>query len=174
YYIVSPDREVSIYTRYGVKQATDNFTFKLEEKIVDDSEERINEEYEKRKELEREMRKRSGLGEIDKKAEPKGGTTAFYKAFQDEFRKQYYLEKETELILRFIVEKDGTLTDLVVSSQSKPQDISSGRMTFADDNTKETMTEVLRVMQKMPDWNPAELKGNPVRSNYVMNVSSFL
>jgi len=174
YYIVSADREVSIYTRYGVKQAIDNFTYKLEEKIVDDSEEKINEEYEKRKELEREVQKRSGLGEIDKKAEPKGGITAFYKTFQNEFRKRYYPEKETELTLRFVVEKDGTLSDLVVSSQSKSQDISSGRMTFADDNTKETMSEVLRVMQKMPNWNPAELKGDPVRSNYVMNISSFL
>jgi len=173
YYIISTDKEVSIYNRYGVKQLTDNFTFKLEEKVVDNSEERIKEEYEKRKELEHEVRKRSGLGEIDKKAEPKGGTTAFYKAFQDEFGKQFHPEKETELILRFIVEKDGTLTGLDVSSRTKPQAISSGRMTFADDNTKETMTEVLRVMQKMPNWNPAELKGKPVRSNYVMNMSLF-
>ncbi len=60
-----------------------------------------------------------------------------------------------KVFLKFIVEKDGSLTDFVILRSPS----------FAFGN------EAIHVMKKSPKWIPAKIKGQPVRCYYTIPVS---
>jgi len=79
-----------------------------------------------------------------------GGEQALMKFLQDNVK---YPEKIGEadiagrVLVQFVVEKDGSLTDVkVIKSLAPPID-----------------EEAIRVIKLMPKWKPATQKGNPVR-----------
>lgn len=174
YYVISDNKDVLIYDRYGVKQDKTNFTYKLEEKVNDEqaNERFLKEEVEKKKALELEAQKRAGLGEIDKKAEYSKGNIALSSTIKNEL-KDLFPSKDTEMILKFIVEKDGSLSNLSVQTKAEILNVKDGKATISsvNNNSSKTRNEVLKIMNNTSAWNPAELKGEPVRSNYVMHIA---
>jgi len=89
------------------------------------------------------------------KAQPKEGLEVFYKNFINEFKlpsvpKGIY---EVAIRLKFIVEKDGSFSNIEV----------------VDDNLNIT-EEVIRVLKEMPIWNAAVYEGKYVRSSYTLPI----
>lgn len=89
------------------------------------------------------------------KAQPKEGLEVFYKNFVNEFKlpsvpKGIY---EVAIRLKFIVEKDGSFSNIEV----------------VDDNLNIT-EEAIRVLKEMPIWNAAVYEGKYVRSSYTLPI----
>jgi len=89
------------------------------------------------------------------KAQPKEGLEVFYKNFINEFKlpsvpKGIY---EVAIRLKFIVEKDGSFSNIEV----------------VDDNLNIT-EEAIRVLKEMPIWNAAVYEGKYVRSSYTLPI----
>ena len=63
-----------------------------------------------------------------------------------------------KVFVTFIVEKDGSLTDLKISKSLSP----------------ETDAEAIRLMQACPKWNPGIQNGRPVRVAYTIPVAFTL
>jgi len=84
---------------------------------------------------------------------PIGGLSAFYKYLNENLK---YPQKATRIgiegrvYLSFVVETDGSLTDVKVMK---------GIGADCDE-------ESIRVMQNAPKWNPGKQRGNPVRVRY--------
>ena len=84
-----------------------------------------------------------------------GGDTALY-AFLGENLKYPNTEADFQgnIFLTFIVEKDGSLTDIkVIRGLSAPFD-----------------EEAIRVVKLMPKWKPAKQRGKQVRFQYVLPI----
>lgn len=89
------------------------------------------------------------------KAQPKEGLEVFYKNFTEELKlpslpKGIY---EVAIRLKFIVEKDGSFSNIEV----------------VDDNLNIT-EEAIRVLKEMPIWNAAVYEGKYVRSSYTLPI----
>lgn len=86
-----------------------------------------------------------------------GGAEAMFKFIKDNLR---YPEEYGEtciqgrVIVTFIIEKDGSMTDVKVLRELDPK---------LDE-------EAMRVVRMMPKWTPATYKGNYVRSRYTVPV----
>jgi len=93
------------------------------------------------------------------KAMPKEGLTAFHKTFISKFKSEGLTTAETELnlMLEFVVEKDGTFTNI--------------RLIKGDE---EAHQEAIRVLKTMPAWTPATHDGKAVRSIYVLPIKLIL
>lgn len=90
---------------------------------------------------------------VEEKPEPKGGLQAFYKYIGKNLKypdKAKRVGIEGKVYLSFVVEKDGSLTDVAVM-----RGIGAG----CDE-------ESIRVLQNAPKWNPGKQRGNPVRVRY--------
>jgi TonB family protein len=70
------------------------------------------------------------------------------------------LSKEGEVRIKFLVEKDGTLSDIQIDKE----------VAGAPGFTKETM----RLMRAMPKWTPAKTKGKIVRVYYTLPIKFYL
>lgn len=95
---------------------------------------------------------------VEQKAEPKGGLGAFYKDISE--RIQYpsaarRMGVEGRVFVEFVVNRDGTLTDIVVV-----KGIGAG----CDE-------EAARVIAEAPAWNPAKQRGRPVRQRMVLPIT---
>ena len=92
---------------------------------------------------------------VEQKAEPKEGIAAFYKDFVDAFQIPNLPDSvdEINLRLRFVVEKDGTFSDVKVINDQ----LGIGK-------------EAIQTLQSMPAWNPAKRKGKAVRSNFTLPI----
>ena len=94
---------------------------------------------------------------VEKTAEYPGGFPAMIKYFSDELkypknaRKQ---KKQGEVIVSFVVNKDGSITDVHVKKGFDP----------------ECDEEALRLVRGFPTWQPGEQNGKPVRSRFQMPV----
>jgi len=99
---------------------------------------------------------------VQKKAEPKEGIKGFYVNFVNEFGIDVLPNNDTELIfkLRFVVEKDGTFTDIEFLGVNET----------AVKEAKKVTKEAKRVLNKMPAWRPAVHNGKIVRSNFTLPV----
>lgn len=92
---------------------------------------------------------------VQKKAQPQEGMKVFY----EDFIRKYNSEKvfsendEIKVKLKFIVEKDGSFTD-----------IKSGEF-------NELNKRAVRVLKSMPKWKPAELNDKIVRSNFTLLIT---
>ena len=94
----------------------------------------------------------------DKKAEFPGGIQALYRYLSENIHyPTVSLNNGSQgtTILRFVVEKDGSITNVEV--------IKSSRDIFLD-------KEAVRVVEAMPKWSPGKMKGVPVRSYFVLPV----
>jgi len=95
---------------------------------------------------------------VQQKAYPKEGLQVFYKNFVGEFNTNNAKSipksvNQINLRVKFIVEKDGSFSDIKV----------------LDDEYK-FEREIKRVFNLMPYWNAAIHEGNPVRSSFTMPI----
>lgn len=105
-----------------------------------------------------------GDGDIDQvfvavqvKAEPPGGMQAFQKQFISRFRTPDIDSsvKRLQVIVMFIVERDGSLTDIKVL---RDPGYGAGK-------------EAVRVLKNMPKWKPAVQNGRNVRSQFTLPIT---
>lgn len=94
-------------------------------------------------------------GFVQKRAEPKEGFQDFYVNFVNEFKIDELPKNDKELIfkLKFVVEKDGSFSDIQIL-----------------DDKNGVGKEAIRVLNKMPKWNPAQHNGKIVRSVYTIPI----
>lgn len=92
----------------------------------------------------------------DKEAKYPGGTEAMMKFLTENYKlpQTDIAPANTKIYIRFIVEKDGSLSEL---------EVLRGAGELYDQEAK-------RVIRSMPKWEPAELKGKIVRSRYVVPI----
>lgn len=90
-----------------------------------------------------------------------GGISNFYKYLSDEIKYPEVAKRNNtkgKVFASFIVEKNGTLTDVQIIRSLSP----------------ETDKEAVRVLNKSPRWNPALQNGIPVRVKYNMAINFAL
>ncbi len=92
---------------------------------------------------------------IEVKPEFPGGMEKFYKFVFNNYRTPDEGGLKGKVYVTFVVEKDGSLTDIKVL-----RDIGYG-----------TGKEAIRVLQKCPKWNPGIQNGKPVRVLYSLPIS---
>lgn len=92
---------------------------------------------------------------VQKKAEPKIGMEKFYLDFKERFfiEDNSVLENEIDVRFKFIVEKDGSFTDIQILDD---------KLNFGD--------KVINILKKMPAWNPAVHNDKIVRSSFILRV----
>lgn len=83
-----------------------------------------------------------------------GGLPEFYKFIAKNFEMPKNFKSKDKLVASFIVEKDGSLSNIEVK-----KDLGSG--------TKE---EVIRVLKKSPKWIPASVNNETIRYQYVLPI----
>jgi protein TonB len=91
---------------------------------------------------------------IEVKPEFPGGMAKFYKYVGDNYRAPEEEGLRGKVYVTFVVEKDGSLTDIKVL-----RDIGYG-----------TGKEAVRVLNKSPRWNPGIQNGKPVRVLYSLPI----
>ncbi|KFF05811.1 energy transducer TonB [Flavobacterium reichenbachii] len=94
--------------------------------------------------------------EVEVKAEFKEGTEKMNQFLRDNFAIPKEITAQNikgEIVSTFVVEKDGTLTDIKVSK----------------DQGYDTNKEMVRVLKLMPNWYPAELNGKKVRVLFTLS-----
>lgn len=96
------------------------------------------------------------LQNVYTKASPQNGMQKFYKGYVSSFNINAASTPIDELkfVVTFIVEKDGSFTNIEV----------------VDANTPLYHSEIIRVIKSMPKWNPALENGIPVRSKFTLPV----
>jgi TonB family protein len=97
---------------------------------------------------------------VEVSAYPKGGMAEFYKFVETNIRYPKYARKiglEGRLFVTFIVEKDGSLTEIKVVED---RGIGGG----CDE-------EAVRVVSLSPKWIPGTQKGKPVRQRYTVPIN---
>ncbi|WKW47223.1 energy transducer TonB [Myroides sp. JBRI-B21084] len=92
---------------------------------------------------------------VQKKAAPAEGFNKFYELFIRKFSKNPSQTQLSEVVikLRFVVEKDGSFTDIQIVEDQ----LGMGQ-------------EAVRVLKAMPKWQPAEHNGNTVRSMFTLPI----
>lgn len=98
---------------------------------------------------------------VEVTAEPKGGRAAFYKYVAESI--QYPVQARRmgihgRVFVEFIVNKDGTLTDVVAV-----KGIGAG----CDE-------EAVRIVKNSPPWNPGRQRGHPVKQRMVVPITFML
>lgn len=93
---------------------------------------------------------------VQQKAEPMNGEQSFQRDFSRKFRPPDVPSNvnQVSITLRFVVEKDGSLTDIK-----------------ALDNKYGVGDEAIRVLRTMPKWKPAKQGGNVVRSSFTWRIT---
>lgn len=84
-----------------------------------------------------------------------GGMDAFYTFFNKKFVMQNNFRGNNTAIATFVIEKDGSLSDIKVINNLG----------------KNTNNEILRVLSLSPKWIPGKNKGNPVRTHYRLPIN---
>lgn len=92
---------------------------------------------------------------VQHKAMPNEGYDKFFESFIRKFSKNSIESNEKELVikLRFVVEKDGSFTDIQIIEDK-----------FGLGN------EAVRVLKSMPKWKPAQHNGTSVRSIFTLPI----
>lgn len=93
---------------------------------------------------------------IDERALPYEGIELFYKNFIDKFETKSFpmSEKEVKITLRFVVEKDGTFSNI----RSKSDYHNLGR-------------EAVKTLKNMPAWKPGKHEGKIVRDDLILPIT---
>jgi len=91
-------------------------------------------------------------------ATPEDGKMKFFQQFMRKMNVDKYLNDESiyeiKLIATFIVEKDGSLTNIKITESNEPN----------------LNSEVISVIKSMPKWKPATENGVPVRSDFILPI----
>lgn len=93
--------------------------------------------------------------QVTVKPEFPGGTDALQVYIKRNFKKPKVKGLKGDVLVSFIIEKNGHLTEVGVLS-----DAGHG-----------TGDEAIRIMEISPNWIPASLNGNPVRVQYLLTIS---
>lgn len=96
---------------------------------------------------------------VEKMPEFPGGQGALFKFLAETVKYPFLAQErgiEGRVICQFVVNKDGTITDVEV--------VRSGGDPLLDN-------EAIRVLQSMPNWNPGEQDGEPVRVRYTVPIN---
>ena len=95
---------------------------------------------------------------VEQKPMPKGGMRAFYEFVSDELsypRQARELKIEGKVFIQFVIEKNGTITDIqVVKGIGGGCDL-----------------EAIRVVDLAPAWTPGKQRGQPVRVRMVLPIT---
>jgi protein TonB len=94
---------------------------------------------------------------VEKQPEPEGGMKAFYQYISKNLTYPAFARRnnvEGRVYIEFVVEKDGSLTDIKVI-----KGIGGG----CDD-------EALRIISEAPKWNPGKQRGRPVRVKMILPI----
>lgn len=87
---------------------------------------------------------------------------------------------EGRVMINFVVETDGTVSDMKVVDTELKNRLSDKKFSKYSDIDKYAMREqgegqlkeeALRVVGKMPNWEPAKRRGNPARVRYTLPIS---
>jgi protein TonB len=89
---------------------------------------------------------------LEIKPEFKGGLSKFYEYIAKNYRTPDVPGLNGQLMISFVVEKDGSITDIKVL-----KDLGYG-----------TGEEAIRILKKCPNWTPAEQKGKKVRCSFML------
>ena len=95
------------------------------------------------------------VGDIGEMASFPGGTENLFEYLKQHMRYPKAAEKDSiegRVIVSFIVEKNGKLTNFKVVKSPDPS----------------LSKEALRVTKSMPKWNPGKLNGQPTRTKYAV------
>jgi protein TonB len=92
---------------------------------------------------------------LEIKPEFKGGLNKFYDYIAKNYRTPDVPGLKGKLLVSFVVEKDGSITDIKVL-----KDIGYG-----------TGEEAIRILKKCPNWTPAEQKGKKVRCTFMLPIN---
>jgi protein TonB len=92
---------------------------------------------------------------LEIKPEYKGGFNKFYEYIAKNYRTPDVPGLKGKLLVSFVVEKDGSITDIKVL-----KDIVYG-----------TGEEAIRILKKCPNWTPAEQKGKKVRCTFMLPIN---
>jgi protein TonB len=92
---------------------------------------------------------------LEIKPEYKGGLNKFYEYIAKNYRTPNVPGLKGKLLVSFVVEKDGSITDIKVL-----KDIGYG-----------TGEEAIRILKKCPNWTPAEQKGKKVRCTFMLPIN---
>ena len=164
FYVVDENLKVSIYNRYGVVQNEKDFTYELKavskeekEKLTLDELKRstqVQNDYQDIKQIEKKYAEAHSF--VEKKAAPREGLQAFFGNFIRAFDTKTISTNDTLISarLKFIVEKDGSFSNIIA--------VGGGNETAAN--------EAIRVLQTMPNWQPAEHEGQVVRSTFTLPI----
>ena len=163
FYTVDENLKVSIYNRFGVVQNEKDFTYELkavsktEKEIITVDElkksSQLEKDYQAKKEQEKSYTEAYSF--VDKKAMPKEGMQSFMQNFAREFKAPKEISSDQiKFRLKFIVETDGSFSNI-----------------FAVDGDENVTTEAIRVLETMPNWNPAEHEGQVVRSTFTLPIT---
>src|SRR5690606_38901304 len=95
-------------------------------------------------------------GFVQKKASPNEGIESFYKNYTRKFNAPDVggSVQEISVRLKFVVEKDGSFTDIQISG-ADPHNIGK---------------EAIRVLKSMPKWKPGQHNGKTVRSKFTLPI----
>lgn len=91
---------------------------------------------------------------INSAAKPQEGVEKAYHHIAQKLNVGNKDYNNADIRVKFIVEKDGSLTNIQIVSS----------------NTPSLNAEVIRVIKSMPKWNPATKDGVPVRSKFTMPI----
>jgi len=97
--------------------------------------------------------------EVYERAKPEEGIQTFIKTFAQKFDigKGFNtddLESEIRMVATFIIEKDGSLTNIKITEANSPL----------------FHSEAIRVIKSMPKWKPATENGVPIRSDFRLPI----
>ena len=96
------------------------------------------------------------IGQVYAKANPKDGLRGFYSNYVKNFNgSKFSNSKEIKMRATFIVEKDGSLTNIKIVESNEPS----------------LNKEAIRVIESLSKWNPAIENGKPVRSNFSLPIT---
>lgn len=94
---------------------------------------------------------------VEEKPDFVGGIQEFYNYIGKNYRVPEGKGVKGKILVQFIIEKDGSLTDIKVL-----KDLGHG-----------TGKEAVRILKKCPKWIPGKQKGVPVRVLYSFPISIF-
>ncbi|WP_396170486.1 energy transducer TonB [Flavobacterium sp.] len=94
-------------------------------------------------------------GGIEVKPEFKGGLNKFYEYIAKNYRSPDVPGLKGKLLISFVVEKDGSITDIKVL-----KDIGYG-----------SGEEAIRILKNCPKWSPAEQNGKTVRCQFMLPIA---
>jgi protein TonB len=92
---------------------------------------------------------------LEIKPEFKGGLNKFYDYIAKNYRTPDVPGLKGKLLVSFVVEKDGSITDIKVL-----KDIGYG-----------SGEEAIRILKKCPNWIPAKQKGKKVRCTFMLPIN---